>query len=181
MLYVVLEPRGLHDSVVYLPAVRLITHSDTNRTINALLSPGHTALSTPPLVHTPTPYHMGQSPSSQPSAAVLDPPKSDFRVIDPPKLDFRVADPPAHPPSGLALIAHGRGATIDCPVVAALATCLREKHGCRTVTWSARRSGGTTRSHKDREDYNVSSSANVPVFCNKESKLTGVTLFWDWF
>lgn len=120
---------------------------------------------------------MGQSPSSQP-------PKPDLGVVDPPTLDFRVIDPPTHSPSGLALIAHGRRATIDCPVVAALGTCLREKHGCRTVTWSARGVGnseGTTGSHaKNREDYDVSLSADVSVLCNKESKLTGV-IRCNWF
>jgi len=120
----------------------------------------------------------------KPNVAVVDPPKPDVGVADPskpPKLDFRVRDPLLHPPSGLALIAHGRNATIDCPVVAALATCLREKHGCRTVTWSARGVGnseGMTGSHaKNREDYNVSFSADLSVLCNKQSKLTGITCF----
>ena len=107
---------------------------------------------------------MGNRPPSRPS-------KSDIVAVDPPKLDFRVTDPLIHPPSGLALIAHGRSATIDCPVVAALARCLREKHGCRTVTWSARGVGnseGTTGSHaENRKDYNVSLSAGVSVLCKR--------------
>ena len=94
---------------------------------------------------------MGQAPSSEP-----------------PELDYRTSDPPTLPPKGLALIAHGRlGGTIDCPIVGALATCLRERHGCRVVTWSAR---GTANSkgvgewgdlevwvgNRSREDYDVS-------------------------
>jgi len=98
---------------------------------------------------------MGQAPSSEP-----------------PKLDHRIDDPPALPPKGLALIAHGRlGGTIDCPIVRALATCLRERHGCRVVTWSARgiaNSGGVNEwgdlgvwvGDKSREDYSVSPVAN---------------------
>ena len=43
------------------------------------------------------------------------------------------------PPTGLALIAHsGLGGPLDCPVVGALATCLRERHGCRIATCSTR-------------------------------------------
>jgi hypothetical protein len=106
---------------------------------------------------------MGQSPSSespQPEIREVDPPKSEVRVVDPPNLDFRVLDPPTRPPAGLALIAHGRNATVDCPVVGALAACLRERHGCRTVTWSARGMGnseGTEGPHSEnRMDYNVS-------------------------
>jgi len=98
---------------------------------------------------------MGQAPSSEP-----------------PKLDYRVADPPTLPPKGLALIAHGRlGGSIDCPIVGALATCLRERHDCRVVTWSARgidKSEGVNEwwdlgvwvGDKSREDYSVSSFVN---------------------
>jgi hypothetical protein len=87
----------------------------------------------------------------------------------PPKLDYRTADPPTLPPRGLALIAHGRlGGSINCPIVGALATCLRERHGCRVVTWSARgidKSEGRSEwgdlgvwvGDKSREDYAVSS------------------------
>lgn len=94
---------------------------------------------------------MGQAPSSES-----------------PKLDCRTSDPLTLPPKGLALIAHGRlGGTIDCPVVGALATCLREHHGCRVVTWSARgiaKSAGANEwgdlgvwvGDKSREDYYVS-------------------------
>lgn len=149
---------------------------------------------------------MGQSPSSEPpkpDRQVVDPPKPDLQVVDPPKpddrvadlpkLDFRVADPLTHQPTGLALIAHGRNASIDCPMVGAIATCLREKHGCRTVTWSARgvgNSGGTKGpDSKNREDYNVSLFADLPIHSIEESKLTGVTCFgmgfrgclkWQW-
>ena len=98
---------------------------------------------------------MGQAPSSEA-----------------PKLDYRTADPPTLPPKGLALIAHGRlGGTIDCPVVGALAACLRERHSCRVVTWSARgiaNSGGVNEwgdlgvwvGDKSREDYYVSRVAH---------------------
>ena len=106
---------------------------------------------------------MGQSPSSEPQKPdlpVVDPPRPNVRVGDPPNLDIRIVNPPIYPPTGLALIAHSRNATIDCPVVGALATSLRERHGCRTVTWSARGVGnseGTEESDSEnRNDYNVS-------------------------
>ena len=106
---------------------------------------------------------IGQSPSSEPPTPEIqaaDPPIPDVQVMDLPSLEVRVFDPPALPPTGLALLAHGRNATIDCPVVGTLAACLRERHGCRTVTWSARGVGnseGTEGSHSEnRMDYNVS-------------------------
>ena len=149
-------PRALHDYFVYLP----VGCSTVILPCKPPCTPG-TRLSKLP--NTSTISQMGQSPSTQPS-------KSGTGVVDLPKLDFRATDPPVHPPSGLALIAHGRSASIDCPVVAALATCLREKHGCRTVTWSARGVGnseGTTGSHaENRKDYNVSLSAGVSVLYN---------------
>lgn len=98
---------------------------------------------------------MGQAPSSEP-----------------PKLDHRSVDPLSLPPKGLALIAHGRlGGTIDCPIVGALATCLRERHGCRVVTWSARGIANSEGANewgdlgvwvgdKSREDYLVSLVVN---------------------
>ena len=100
---------------------------------------------------------MGQAPSSS----------------EPPELDHRTADPPTLPPTGLALIAHGRlGGTLDCPIVGALAACLRERHGCRVVTWSARgiaNSKGVNEwgdldvwvGNKSSEDYNVSPDVNA--------------------
>jgi hypothetical protein len=111
---------------------------------------------------------MGQSSSSEPpkydpkpESRIVDPPKLDVRVADPPKLDFRVADPLAQPPTGLALIVDGGHATTtDCPVVGALATCLREKHGCQTVIWrtqGVRNSESLKGSVEDmQEDCNVS-------------------------
>src|SRR5258706_6608975 len=107
---------------------------------------------------------MGQSPSTseptKPEIRVADPPKLDVQVVDPTTLDLRVLDPPTHPPSGLALIAHGRDASLDCPVVGTLATYLRESHGCRTVTWSAQGVGNSEGTKGpdsvNRKDYNVS-------------------------
>lgn len=109
-------------------------------------------------------YQMGQAPSTsaptKPEIHVVDPPKPEVQVMNPPNFDLRVLDPPKHPPTGLALIAHGRNATLDCPVVGTLATYLRESHGCRTVTWSARGVGNSEGTKgpdsENRKDYNVS-------------------------
>ena len=126
---------------------------------------------------------MGQLPSSEPptpDTQAVNPPNPDVQVVGLPSLDLRVLDPPARPPTGLALLAYGRNATIDCPVVGALAACLREKHGCRTVTWSARGVGnseGTEGSHSEnRIDYNVS----FGLWTYKQSELSGNNLASEW-
>jgi len=109
---------------------------------------------------------MGQAPSSEP-----------------PRLDYRTIDPATQPPKGLALIAHGRlGGTIDCPIVGALETCLRERHGCRVVTWSARGIGNSEGANewgdlgvwvgdKSRDDYYVSTVVTTCAECNSKLML----------
>ena len=98
------------------------------------------------------------------------------------ELDHQTSDPPALPPAGLVLIAHGGpGGTIDCPVVSALATCLRERHGCRIVTWRTHEiadSRGVNDSaylgllirNKGSNDYKVSRDVRIverlPETCN---------------
>ena len=97
---------------------------------------------------------------SKPTQRVVDHTKPEVQVVGLPNLDLRVLDPPTHTPTGLALIAHDRNATLDCPVVRTLATYLREKHGCRTVTWSARGVGNSEGAKgpdsENRKDYDVS-------------------------
>lgn len=138
------------------PATRLPTM--LLRFLSLLHTAGSTADSIPQAAN-----QMGQSSASESTQSeirVVDPPKPDVQVVGPPSLDLRVLDPPTCPPIGLALIAHGRNATLDCPVVGTLATYLRESHGCRTVTWSARGVGNSEGTKgpdsENRKDYNVS-------------------------
>lgn len=141
----------------------------------------HTAVSTADSIRQAA-YQMGQWTSSErtkPGARGVDPPKPDIQVVGPPILDVRVFDPPTHPPTGLALIAHGRNATLDCPVVGTLARYLRERHGCRTVTWSARGVGNSEGTKgpdsENRKDYDVSL---VYVRAHtRESELSDITWF----
>ena len=83
------------------------------------------------------------------------------------ELVHQASDLPTLLPTGLALITHGGlGGPLDCPVVGALAMCLRERHGCCIVTWSTREitdSKGVNDSallglligNKGSNDYNV--------------------------